>query len=92
MEIPLMIALKIQLIVNMFSILVLLSLAIPFLKLIVGVKKGNIQEEEKKKRIKKLAILSLIFVTLFVLVNIFFQLDPFNIIEDLIEIPFHSSM
>ena len=82
MEIPLIVSLKAQLVLNIISILILLSLVIPFIKLILGVRKGTIQEDEKKRRMKKLTVLSLIFVTLFVLANIFFLLDPFNIIQD----------
>lgn len=70
----------IQIAIN--SVLILFSIYILYLviSLIVKVRKGK--DIDKKNNIRKILIYSLILVITFVLVNIFFQYDPLNIIEN----------
>ncbi len=80
MEIPYMTTWIIQIAIN--SVLILFSIYILYLviSLIVKVRKGK--DIDKKNNIRKILIYSLILVITFVLVNIFFQYDPLNIIEN----------
>jgi len=83
MEIQLITALKIQLVLNIISFLLFIYLIYKTIKLVFSVKKGNIKDnQEKKERIKRLGISSFIFLILFLIINILFQLDPLNIIQD----------
>ncbi len=85
MEIPLITAIYAQLIVNTLLIISLIYLLYTILRLVFKVVKGK--EVDKKKEIKKILIVSIIVIAIFSLTNIFFEYDPFNIIEDAKYIP-----
>ena len=80
MEIPYLLAWKIQLVID--SILIILCIYILYLviSLILKVRKGK--DIDKKRYIKKILIYSLILIGIFLITNIFFQYDPLNIIEN----------
>ncbi|MDY0097374.1 MAG: hypothetical protein RBS01_03435 [Candidatus Dojkabacteria bacterium] len=85
MEIPLITAIYAQLIVNTLLIISLIYLLYLILRLIFKVVKGK--EVEKRKEIKKIILLTIIVIGIFSLTNVFFEYDPFNIIEDAKYIP-----
>ena len=62
-------------------ILSILFTAFVTVKLIIGVRGRKIDDEEKRKRIKKLVISSVIIVLIISALNIFFEIDPFDMVE-----------
>lgn len=64
------------------SVLIIFSIYIFYtlISLIEKVRKGK--KVDRKKVLRKILILTLITLVLFVLTTIFFQYDPFNVIED----------
>ena len=70
----------IQIVINCVLIVSSIYIFYTLISLIQKVRKGK--EIDKKKSLRKILILTLITVTIFVLSTIFFQYDPFNMIED----------
>jgi UDP-N-acetylmuramyl pentapeptide phosphotransferase/UDP-N-acetylglucosamine-1-phosphate transferase len=81
MQIPYYSAWIIQLILNIFIILLLGYILFKVLKLIFRVRKDKEGKINKAKEIKQLLIALGIVVIIFTTTNIFFNLDPFNLIE-----------
>ena len=82
MNIPYLLSLKIQFVLNILIILVLIFILFHIVRLIYKVRDNK--EENKKKYIKNILIYTGILICIFILINIFFQYDPLNIIEDVI--------
>ncbi len=85
MEIPLITAIYIQLVVNTLLIISLIYLLYTILRLVFKVVKGK--KVDKRKEFKKIVLLSIVVIGIFSLTNIFFEYDPFNIIENPIYLP-----
>jgi len=70
----------IQIVINCVLIVSSIYIFYTLISLIQKVRKGK--EIDKKKSLRKILILTLITVTIFILSTIFFQYDPLNVIED----------
>jgi len=70
----------VQLVINVILIIFLIYILYLLISLVIKVKKER--KVDKRKEIKKILILLGIAVLIFTSVNIFFQYDPFNIVED----------
>ena len=70
----------IQIVINCVLIVSSIYIFYTLISLIQKVRKGK--EIDKKKTLRKILILTLITVTIFILSTIFFQYDPLNVIED----------
>ena len=85
MEIPFVTAWQLQLGLNALIILSILYMAFVTIKLIIGVRGRKIDDVEKRKRIKKLVISSIIIVLIISALNIFFEIDPFDMVEGAVD-------